>query len=1731
MFGFNGQFNQPIGAWDTSSLLDTGGMFYRSYAFNQDLSNWDVSNVTSMSQMFIETVDSVKDQLNIDNWTTTSLQNISGIFGQARGITSSLANWDMSNVTNASNLVGGGVFNFDVSGWNINGAVNLSGAFRSISNQTPQSVIDQWNFKNWDISQATNLTDFINNRALKTYNYDDTLISWAEQAPVNALSVNFGSSKYTENSPAAEARDTLINTYGWTITDGGAEASAFVMTVDTTLGSGTNDFLIPTSGSGYNYTVETSDGQTLTGNTGSTTVTFAEPGVYDVEITGDFPQIYFNNNGDALKLTKIKSWGAIKWRYLRFFGCRNLIDTTLNAPNLKLVTSLGATFKYCTSFNGDISRWDVSTINNLGEFLYGFYQVMPFNQDLSSWDVSRVNNMYLAFRDCRSWNCDISGWDVSAVRNYGYAFYNTYALTADLSSWNPVCGINWPLAFANSGVNFDASSWDWSRFRETTSMFAGSAMTEFNLSALDIRRARASSNVFSGIVFSSSTIDAALNTWSTQNVSRGTTIHLGSSQCTIDGIAGRNKLINDFKWTISGAGLDVNAFIITVDTANAGGSASNQFTIPTFIGETYNYDITTSDGQNITGVTGDHTITFASPGIYTIAITGTFPRIHFGTLAITADKQKLLSVERWGPQAWTSFDEAFIGCTNLQVNATDAPVLTACTDMSDMFNGCSTVNRSFTSWNVSTITTLDGMFSGATSYDSSLSAWNVAAVTSAANMFLGAGMSRLQYEDTLTGWGALPSLQSSVSIDFGSATYAAGFDADTAKTSIVSTYSWSITDGGSVPFVPYIITVDTTLGTGTNDFFLPLTGSNITVETSDGQVLTGISDNTLISFAAPGTYDIEVYGGVTTSNLSSSSSINVDRLKLTEVKQWGDPVWTSFSHRFFRASNMQITATDAPNLSKVSDMLQAFRECHSFTTSIDHWDVSNVTSISGLFYAKNNYTQSLNSWDVSNVTTMASIFDGGSFNGDISAWDTHKNASLYAAFKNGTFDQDLKGWDTSGVYDNGYQFMRGSALSGDHVSTWDTTTFSDFAGALWSSSGNPDITNWNMSYAKSMANMFSYSNFNQDISGWDTSRVGDMYEMFVGDEAFNQPIGSWDTSKVTRIDRMFNNNVGLQMTFDQDLSGWNVERVITANTFGHPTYFELSTANYDALLTSWGAQNVESNVTISFGTSQYNEGGAAEAGRNTLVNTYGWTITDGGGIAPPSPFTGLLDTYSGAAAAYSLRDLAAASVGNPVVNVRRSSDNATQDFTSTEITDGTLLAFVGNTASDNGYVTTWYDQSGNGQNAYQLNTGEQPIIVSSGVIVTDNANPSVLFNNTRLSLPNATYLNNQTDFFIFSVVKPSAAGGTVPTIYASATNSGYKASLLYDFTTAQRFEVGGRRTSSDSFTSVIDDTDALNDQSLVTGYLDYTNGDAYIWKNNSVGVENNSFLVGQMDNSTNATPDNIGGATSAQGYIGNIQEIIIYPSDQSANRSGIESNINEHYSIYSEGYAVDLLASYSFDADFSDYTGNNNATSISLATAGLSGGVVSNMANFGGGYLNILDNDDLSFTNGVNDLPFSVSFWANFDGLNPGTGAWIWNKRGGGGTNEEYQIYFYLNEFNLALFSGGGSSSSIRASLSYVPPIGSWHHYAVTYDGSATFAGIKIYVDGVSQTLTDNTVGTYVGMINGPRDVYVGTRAWGPGQGNFDGKLDEMHVWRDRELTSAEVLDIYNTELAGNSIL
>ncbi|WP_434107616.1 arabinofuranosidase catalytic domain-containing protein [Paraburkholderia caffeinilytica] len=124
-----------------------------------------------------------------------------------------------------------------------------------------------------------------------------------------------------------------------------------------------------------------------------------------------------------------------------------------------------------------------------------------------------------------------------------------------------------------------------------------------------------------------------------------------------------------------------------------------------------------------------------------------------------------------------------------------------------------------------------------------------------------------------------------------------------------------------------------------------------------------------------------------------------------------------------------------------------------------------------------------------------------------------------------------------------------------------------------------------------------------------------------------------------------------------------------------------------------------------------------------------------------TPWTGILDRLATAAAgAWSLRRLRGGYAG-PCVNVRRDSDNATQDISFTASGDlnvTALLAFVGN---GNGYVTAWYDQTPGASHLVQGTAASQPQIVSAGALVkmlTFASRPGASTNGGTPNGPNPT---------------------------------------------------------------------------------------------------------------------------------------------------------------------------------------------------------------------------------------------------------------------------------------------------------------------------------------------------------------------------------------------------------
>ena len=96
------------------------------------------------------------------------------------------------------------------------------------------------------------------------------------------------------------------------------------------------------------------------------------------------------------------------------------------------MTDISAIF-YGKSFNGDISKWDVTAAKTM---LGMFADTNAFNSDISKWDVSSVTDMSYMFKNAQSFNRDISTWDVSKVTDMQYMFKGASSFNSDISNWD-----------------------------------------------------------------------------------------------------------------------------------------------------------------------------------------------------------------------------------------------------------------------------------------------------------------------------------------------------------------------------------------------------------------------------------------------------------------------------------------------------------------------------------------------------------------------------------------------------------------------------------------------------------------------------------------------------------------------------------------------------------------------------------------------------------------------------------------------------------------------------------------------------------------------------------------------------------------------------------------------------------------------------------------------------------------------------------------------------------------------------------------------------------------------------------------------------------------------------------------------------------------------------------------------------------------------------------------------
>ena len=246
------------------------------------------------------------------------------------------------------------------------------------------------------------------------------------------------------------------------------------------------------------------------------------------------------------------------------------------------------------------------------------------------------------------------------------------------------------------------------------------------------------------------------------------------------------------------------------------------------------------------------------------------------------------------------------------------------------------------------------------------------------------------------------------------------------------------------PTATFITTRRTT--TANEAIMIPTNGAgyNFTIDWGDGSAMenySGTAPNPIHTYAAAGDHKVTIFGSFPRFVMSNNATY---RNKLISVDQWGAIQRTSMDNAFQGCENLQILATDTPNLSNVTSMVSMFYGATNLTGNFSGWNTSNVTHMAQMFYGATNFNQPLNSWDVSKVTNMNYMFSNATkFNQDLSNWNTSKVTSMYYTFYYAnSFNGDISTWDTSKVTTMFGMFYGASSFNGD-LSNWDVGNVTD----------------------------------------------------------------------------------------------------------------------------------------------------------------------------------------------------------------------------------------------------------------------------------------------------------------------------------------------------------------------------------------------------------------------------------------------------------------------------------------------------------------------------------------------------------------------------------------------------------------------------------------------------------------------------------------------------------------
>ncbi|MTG99478.1 BspA family leucine-rich repeat surface protein, partial [Myroides sp. BIT-d1] len=618
-------------------------------------------------------------------------------------------------------------------------------------------------------------------------------------------------------------------------------------------------------------------------------------------------------------------------------------------------------------------------------------------------------------------------WDVSSGRDFSYMFKGATSFNGDLNNWDVSNVTKFSYMFSGA-TSFNRDLNNWDVSSGTDFSYMFNGATSFNQ---DISSWDVSSGrCFSYMFFGATSFDGNISSW---DVSSGTDFSYMFYRAT-----SFNQDISS--WAVSsGRGFSY---------MSSGATSFNR--------DLNNWDV--SSGRD-------------------------FSYMFYGATSFNQD------ISGWDVSSGTNFSNMFNRAISFNRDLNNWDVSNG-RDFRGMFKGATSFDGNISSWDVSKSAVFYGMFYAARSFSQDLSKWDISQAKDLNDMFSYSGMQLADYDKILKGWASLATVPNNIKIGVVGLNYclskeyrdqlegkgwefvADKYDCINSSNSFI--LEWDIDEQN---------TAITILTNSSYNYHYTVAYQKID-NPQINQISSDVTGNYTSAVLPKGRYKVSIRGEFPHFRTKYPK-------QLRAITQWGTQQWKSMNSSFLEAVNLELKATDTPNLTEVEDMYGMFSGAKSFNGYLNNWDVSNVTNFSEMFSDAINFNGNLSNWDVSSGTDFYAMFyNAKSFNGDLNNWDVSKGTDF-------------------------------------------NTMFSD------AKSFNGDLSNWDVSSGTDFYAMFSgATSFNQDISGWDVSKGTDFYAMFNAARSFSQDLSKWDISQAEDLDAMFSRS-GMQLAdYDKTLKGW-----------------------------------------------------------------------------------------------------------------------------------------------------------------------------------------------------------------------------------------------------------------------------------------------------------------------------------------------------------------------------------------------------------------------------------------------------------------------------------------------------------------------------------------------------------------------------------------------------------------